>query len=56
MSVTVIIPAYNGERYVGKANESIPALTLAPEEILLIDDGSTDRTAQVGASFGPAVQ
>mgnify|MGYP001239115327 CR=1 FL=1 len=44
---TVIISAYNAERYVGRAIESILAQTLQDFELLIVDDGSTDRTLEV---------
>jgi glycosyltransferase involved in cell wall biosynthesis len=42
--VTVFIPVYNREQYVGKAIESILAQTFSDFEILLVDDGSTDHS------------
>jgi glycosyltransferase involved in cell wall biosynthesis len=53
--VSVIIPVYQGERYLGEALESVLAQTRAPEEVIVIDDGSTDGTAVVAASFGSRV-
>lgn len=45
--VTVIIPCYNGEKFVAKCIESILNQTKAPNEILVIDDGSTDNSASI---------
>ena len=45
--VSVIIPAYNHERFVAAAVESVRSQTLADFELIIIDDGSTDRTLQV---------
>jgi len=42
--VSVGIPAYNGERFVGAAIESVLAQTWADFELYVIDDASTDRT------------
>lgn len=42
--VTVFIPVYNREQYVGEAIESILAQTFSDFEILLVDDGSTDSS------------
>lgn len=54
-SVSVIIPAYNAERYVGEAIESVLAQTSPPGEVIVVDDGSTDGTAAVAESFGDPV-
>ena len=49
--VTVFIPAYNREKYIGEAIESILAQSYTNFEILLIDDGSTDGTIDIMHSF-----
>jgi len=49
--VTVLLPVYNGERYLREAVESILAQTLESFELLLVDDGSTDGTAAICQSF-----
>jgi len=51
-SVSCIIPAFNAAPFVGEAIEIALEQTLPPQEILVIDDGSTDRTADVVRSFG----
>ncbi|WP_120077625.1 glycosyltransferase family 2 protein [Aurantiacibacter odishensis] len=52
---SIIIPAYNSEHCVGIAIESALAQSRAPKEIIVVDDGSTDRTSEVIASFGDKV-
>src|SRR5882762_4125319 len=42
--VTVVIPAYNAEHYIGEALASVHEQTLRDVEVLLVDDGSTDGT------------
>lgn len=52
---SVIIPAFNAERYVGKAVESALAQTLSDVEIIVVNDGSTDTTPEVMESFGSRI-
>src|SRR5579863_1839677 len=54
--VSCIIPTRNGERYLGQAIESLLAQTWQPIEIIVVDDGSSDRSAEIAAAFGKAVR
>lgn len=45
--VSVVMSVYNGERWLGEAVESVLGQTLADLELLVIDDGSTDSTAEI---------
>jgi glycosyltransferase involved in cell wall biosynthesis len=54
-TVSVIIPAYNAEAYVGQAISSALASRNVTLEVIVIDDGSTDGTWQVLESFGDAI-
>jgi len=49
-SVSVVIPAYNAERFLRDALESALRQTLAPLEILVVDDGSIDGTGRLATS------
>jgi glycosyltransferase involved in cell wall biosynthesis len=49
--VSVVIPAYDAERYLGEAIESVLAQTYAPAETIVVDDGSSDGTAAVARSY-----
>jgi glycosyltransferase involved in cell wall biosynthesis len=53
--ISCIIPVFNGERFLGEALDSILAQTYRPLEIIVADDGSTDGTAEVAASYGDRV-
>lgn len=49
--MTVIVPVYNGEPFLAEALQSIMEQNYQPLEVLVVDDGSTDRSAEVAATF-----
>ena len=55
-TVSVIIPVYNTEKYLAEAIESILTQSLKPTEIILVDDGSTDKSVEVATRFGDKVK
>jgi len=55
MELTVIIPAYNEVEFVGDTIRSLLEQTAPPKEIILVDDGSTDGTGDVGRRGGITV-
>jgi len=54
--VSVVIPVFNGERFLRNAVESVLAQKYSPLEIIMIDDGSTDGTADVARSLPETVR
>jgi glycosyltransferase involved in cell wall biosynthesis len=51
-----VIPAFDAEQYLQEAIESVLGQTLSPAEVVVVDDGSADTTAEVAAAFGPPVR
>jgi glycosyltransferase involved in cell wall biosynthesis len=49
--LSVVLPVWNGEKYIAEAVESVLRQTFAHFELLVIDDGSTDATAAILASY-----
>jgi len=45
--VSVIVPTYNRERWIGETLDSLHAQTWTPLEVIVVDDGSTDGTAKL---------
>lgn len=54
--VSVIIPVYNGEQFLAEAVNCALSQTIAPLEVIVVDDGSTDGSAQIAKSFGARVR
>jgi glycosyltransferase involved in cell wall biosynthesis len=50
-TISVILPAYNQGHYLGEAIQSVIDQTYPDFELIVVDDGSTDKTAQVACSF-----
>lgn len=51
VKVSFIIPAYNVEEFIGECLDSIISQTLDSKEIIIINDGSTDRTLEIARSY-----
>ncbi|HET9299471.1 MAG TPA: glycosyltransferase family A protein [Candidatus Polarisedimenticolaceae bacterium] len=51
MKVSVVIPAYNAAAFLGKTLRSVLEQSYADREVVVVDDGSSDGTAEVAASF-----
>ena len=53
--VSCIVPVFNGQRFLAETLESILAQTSPPAEIIVVDDGSTDDSAKIAASYGDSI-
>lgn len=56
MRISVVIPAFNAERYLDECIRSVIAQTLPVVEVLIVDDGSTDATLAMAHGFGGNVR
>ncbi|MBN1360267.1 MAG: glycosyltransferase [Sedimentisphaerales bacterium] len=53
--ISVVIPAYNAERFIRRTIDSVLAQTYRDFELIVVDDGSTDDTREVVESYGSRV-
>jgi|688.fasta_scaffold151183_2 glycosyltransferase involved in cell wall biosynthesis len=54
--ISVIIPVYNGERFLAGALQNVFAQNYQPLEVIVVDDGSTDGSAAIAATFGEQIR
>jgi len=54
--VSVVIPAYNAERFLGEALDSVFAQGLDDPEVVVVDDGSEDDTTRIASDYGRGVR
>ena len=54
--ISCVIPAYNAETYLDESLRSVLNQTVMPDEVLVVDDGSIDRTQAIAESFGAPVR
>ncbi len=54
--ISVVVPVFNGDRYLTETLESVAAQSLNPMEIIVVDDGSTDESGNHARSFRPEVR
>lgn len=52
VDISCVIPVFNGERFIAEAIASVRRQTVPISEVIVVDDGSTDRTADVVAGLG----
>jgi glycosyltransferase involved in cell wall biosynthesis len=55
MLISVVIPTYNAASFLPEAIESVRRQTRSVDEIIIVDDGSTDNTEQVVHQLGPDI-
>ncbi|HUT59165.1 MAG TPA: glycosyltransferase [Phycisphaerae bacterium] len=55
-TISVVIPSYNVEKYLQRAVDSVLRQTLQPQEVIVVDDGATDGTADIAKRYGPPVK
>ena len=56
VTVSIVTPCYNGEPFLAETLQSALGQSRPPLEILVVDDGSTDGSADIAAGFGPPVR
>jgi glycosyltransferase involved in cell wall biosynthesis len=49
--ISVVLPVWNGERYLVESIDSILSQTLSDLELIVVDDGSTDRSLEIIRSY-----
>jgi glycosyltransferase involved in cell wall biosynthesis len=54
--VSVVVPCYNGEQDLAQTLDALLSQSHRPAEILVVDDGSTDRSADIAQSYGAPVK
>lgn len=55
-TISVVVPVRDGARYLREALDSILGQVPAPQEVVVVDDGSSDASAAVAAACGPPVK
>jgi GT2 family glycosyltransferase len=55
MTITVIVPAHNAAASLGRCLSALAASTRAPDEVIVVDDRSTDGTAELARELGACV-
>ena len=56
MQVSIVIPVFNGDNYIRNAIDSALAQTYKNIEVIVVNDGSTDRTAEIVKTYGDRVK
>ncbi len=56
LTVSAVVPAYNAEAYIAESLTAVLSQTRAPDEVVVVDDGSTDGTQDVLLQFRGAIR
>jgi glycosyltransferase involved in cell wall biosynthesis len=56
LAISVLIPVYNGSQTIRATMDSVLKQTVQPDEILVLDDGSTDDTVPILNTYGPRIR
>ncbi len=51
LTLSIVIPAYNEENYLPACLDAIAAQTVLPDEVIVVDNNSSDRTAEIAESY-----
>lgn len=55
-TISCVVPVFNGERYLAAALDSVLAQTRPPDEIVIVDDGSSDGSPEIVRRYGDRVR
>jgi glycosyltransferase involved in cell wall biosynthesis len=55
-SVSVVVPCYNAQAYIQETLASVLAQTARPLEVIVVDDGSTDKSAEIARGLDPGIR
>jgi len=56
LTVGLVIPAHQAQAFIAETLADVLAQDLAPTDVVVVDDGSSDRTGEIAAAFGPPVR